>query len=197
MRARRSPTVESDDTSWSEGYEPAADLSFDDAPAPVGRGPMRVCLACGEAPTGRECPHDEVASLDDASPALRGAAAQLAALAQQRRSAERALRRLIDAELMAGRASLSTAAPAQPDAPVLPAPGALATPPLDAAPSKPRRRASVVEEQGFFAFAAPPPPPEPAPAPEPVAAEAGIEAPKRAAKGRRKRVAAEPDVVVE
>jgi hypothetical protein len=148
----------SEEQSWPDVFDASAELGFDDCASPApprGDGPMRVCLACGEAPSSRECPHDEVATLETPATAVRAAAAQLARATQERRAAERALRRLVESELLRGRASVEREA-APPPQPPPSAPVAAA--PAEQPVTRPRaRRGVVVSEQGFFAFAAPAP----------------------------------------
>ncbi len=60
------------------------------------RGPVVACMTCGEEPGGAsDCAHLEVLRVADATPALREAIATLKSLARERRSHDRALRRLV------------------------------------------------------------------------------------------------------
>ncbi len=147
------------------------------APAVVARseGPASVCLACGASPPeGGDCPHDEVAHLADAPPALMAVVRKLQAAVQERYAQECALRRLVAAEVTAGRGDLempnrvahSAAHPVEREAPCAQCGH---RPVL----SRAARRKALLEAQACFAFATPPPPPEaPAEAPRPPADEA-------------------------
>lgn len=134
-------------------------------PAPPGPLPLRVCLVCGAEPGGpSECPHDEVLSTAAASPAMLAAALKLAHLAQERRSQERALRRLAGEAVAAGEAVVALRPAVAPEAP-RPAPV-----PIDPTVACPRcgmhpemglratgrasRRGAAAAQQGLFAFAA-------------------------------------------
>ena len=123
------------------------------AVTPVTAGPMVVCLACGESPpSGDECPHDDVATLTDAPGAAAAVVKRLQAAVAERLAQERALRRLVAAEVTAGRADVVTTrrrleAPA-PGAPLPPCP----TCGHRAGASREGRKRSRVDAQGAFAF---------------------------------------------
>lgn len=181
------------------GRKPPLDLI---APAPREAPPKReavptsVCLSCGASPPdGGDCPHDEIARLDDASEAVLATVKRLQSAVAERHAQERALRRLISVEVSAGRGDIET-----PNRP-------LVAPPLERESiacshcghrpvvSRAARRKALLEAQETFFFAAPPPPAEPpeAPSPTPVeeplaeAAPLDTEAPAEAPKRKRGR----------
>lgn len=152
------------------------------APAPpiVAPQPLTVCLLCGEGPdTLSDCAHPEVLHLAAATAPQRAAALRLAQLAQERRSQERALRRLVADALRTGEATVTHTAP--PPSPVTPPSGADPEGPCPRcghAPEGParRRRGAATRPlgvtQGAFAFASPPESPAPQPATEAPHADA-------------------------
>lgn len=220
MRPRRTPaypnTADADAFSTDlSDLSDVPDITDPDAPRASSRlgrlseGPLVVCLACGSAPGSRsECPHDEVARVDSASAPLRAAAERLAHAMQEKRALERALRKLISAEVSDGSATLDVTPPQPPVVVQLPpvslvcpkcsqeTPVATTTQTAQATQGahrpKPRR---ISADQGFFGFAAPPPEPEALPPPEaPVAPVVentpepeAQEAPARAKRGRKKK----------
>jgi hypothetical protein len=166
------------------------------APAVVARpeGPASVCLACGASPPeGGECPHDEVAHLADAPPALMAVVRKLQAAVQERYAQERALRRLVAAEVSSGRGDLETPnrvahAASHPVEREAPCAQCGHRPVL----SRAARRKALREAQACFAFATPPVPPERVPeAPHAPAEEAVEAAPEKlpAKRGRPRKAA--------
>lgn len=149
MRPRRT-SFEPEEIPWSEGYEASPEPVFDETVLPArsrAAGPIRFCLACGETPArGGDCRHDEVATLEAPGAALRDAAALLERLSHERRAAARALRRLVDPEVLAGAAVIERheSPPLSPAAVTPQAPEA----------KRARRRGAVAETQGAFDFAA-------------------------------------------
>jgi hypothetical protein len=142
MRARRTSAPSPAAEEWSDSFETAPDDDF--APrAPA--GPVTLCLACGGEPLRGECPHDEVASLDAPSAAVLTAARTLARLTQERRAAERALRRQIEHEVLRGDGGVELTRREPPPPPVAPV-----------VEARPRRRRGAPEGQGAFAFVEPP-----------------------------------------
>lgn len=142
MRARRTSAPSPAAEEWSDSFETAPDDDF--APrAPA--GPVTLCLACGGEPLRGECPHDEVVTLDSPNAAVLTAARTLARLTQERRAAERALRRQVEHEVLRGDGGVELTRREPPPPPVVPV-----------ANGRPRRRRDAPEGQGAFAFAAAP-----------------------------------------
>jgi hypothetical protein len=191
MRARRSPSPPN--TADADAF--SADLTVSDLPdmidpdaevaprASSRSASLTVCLSCGSAPgTHGECDHPEVAELPHAPAALRAAALRLAQAVHEKRSLERALRKLVAAEVASGSATVDiTPEPAPvvvqlpPASVVCPRCAEASAPPRSALPAPRQGRRKPVEGQGFFGFAAPPPEPDPAPepAPEPTHVHSG------------------------
>ncbi|MFO0627942.1 MAG: hypothetical protein U0325_20365 [Polyangiales bacterium] len=139
MRARRTSAPSAVAEEWSDSFETAPDDDF--APKPPA-GPVTLCLACGAEPLRGECPHDEVVTLDAPGAGLLAAARTLARLTHERRAAERALRRQVEAEVLRGEGQVELTRREPPPPPTLPVAG-----------TRPRRRRGAPEGQGAFAFA--------------------------------------------
>lgn len=139
MPARSPSATEDFSDDWTDGVDASPGAEGPSAPP---QGPVSLCLACGAEPLRGECPHDEVVTLTAPGAAVLSAARQLVRLTQERRSAERALRRQVELALLRGDGpvEISRRAPA----PVAPA---------VTATSRPRRRRGAPEGQGAFAFA--------------------------------------------
>lgn len=181
------------------GRKPPLDLI---APSPretsVARSarPASVCLSCGASPPeGGDCPHDEVAHLTDAPEALLAVVRKLQAAVAELHAQERALRRLVAAEVSSGRGDLQIPTRVAPVEREITACAHCGNRPVV---TRAARRKAMLEAQATFFFAAPPPPVE-GPPPEPAAsveeaaapsAEAAQESPKR--KRGRPRKSAEP-----
>lgn len=149
------------------------------SPPPIAAQPLTVCLTCGEGPdTVGDCAHPEVLHLAAATGPQRSAALRLAQLAQERRTQERALRRLVADALRAGEATVTFTAP--PPSPVVAPSGLDLEGPCPRCghtaegPAR-RRRGGATRalgvSQGAFAFAAPAEGPTPQPATAPPHAD--------------------------
>lgn len=139
--------------------KPPLDLAPTPLPRPVAppSQPLAVCLSCGASPPdGDDCPHDEVARFADASPMLVAAARKLQAAVQERQAQERALRRLVAAELGTGRGELDAKPPTLTRPAVVVTSDGAACLHCGHRTGAPRaaRRKSTADSQGSFAFAA-------------------------------------------
>lgn len=140
MRGRPQQAVHEAAPDWNEGFDPAPDDEFSAPSKPS--GPTALCLACGAPPARGECPHDEVVTLDAPSASTLSAARLLERLTHERRAAERALRRQIEAEVLRGAANVELTLRPPP----------VAATELSSAPVRARRRRAAPESQGVLAF---------------------------------------------
>ncbi len=162
------------------GRKPPLDLTV---PLPRDTAPKReavpttVCLSCGASPPeGGDCPHDEIARLDDASEAVLATVRRLQSAVAERHAQERALRRLISVEVSAGRGDIDTPNRPLPAAPVEREAAACSHCGHRPIATRAARRKALLEAQESFFFAAPPPPAESTEKPLPQPAEARLEA---------------------
>lgn len=163
------------------GRKPPLDLntpSVRESPAARSARPASVCLSCGASPPeGGDCAHDEVAHLTDAPEALLAVVRKLQAAVAELHAQERALRRLVAAEVASGRGDLQIPVRAAPVEREITACAHCGNRPVV---TRAARRKAMLEAQATFFFAAPPPPVE-APAPEAPAPVEDAAAPADAA----------------
>jgi hypothetical protein len=138
--------------------------------------PTSVCLACGASPPdGGDCPHDEVAHLTDAPDVLLVTLRRLQAAVAERHAQERALRRLVAAEVSAGRGDIDV--PTRALTSVSTEPESATCTRCGHRPTQTRaaRRKALLEAQSTFFFAVPPPPEPTVETPVEATVEAPVE----------------------